>query len=475
MQNRMQKNYMAQGFWIVFMAAVMVGGPYAFWSKTNPQLTSRPDFQALDATLPDPSPETMAKIMPPGKILRQSEPEDTDIQQHPLSHFLSALHRVRTQQDKVRVAYFGDSMIEGDLITQSLRNHLQEIFGGEGVGFVPIYSQNPYFRKSIRHDVSSDWEDYNFMKPAKPEHGLGISGEYFITQRPQSTGRTWVRYRGAKLFDRTQTFEEVHLYYGHPQGESAVTPYVIAKSDQATDTLILNQKGLVNHVAIAQQPTQSVKLNFNLPDDMPVYGLSFESNHGVFLDNFAARGHSGMDLTEIPGDNLQAFHELLNYDLIVLHFGLNVVSTRRKNFDSYEKGMKKVVEHFQKHMPGADILLVSVSDKSSSVNGVLQTDPSVPLIVAAQERVATEKGVGFYNLFQGMGGRNSMIQWVKDDLARRDYAHPNRKGAKQMANILQKYFIESYETFNETTISEEQAYAITVTPKKEKGPLSMAE
>ena len=109
--------------------------------------------------------------------------------------------------------------------------------------------------------------------------------------------------------------------------------------------------------------------------------------------------------------------------------------------------MKRVVEHFKTHMPNTDILLVSVCDKSTKINGVLQTDPSVPLIVDAQQRVAEEMGIGFLNLYEEMGGRNSMIKWVKarPSLARSDYAHPNHRGAVKVSNIVKDFLLRNYE------------------------------
>ena len=41
---------------------------------------------------------------------------------------------------KIRIAYYGDSMNDGDLIVQDLRKFFQESYGGKGVGFVNIYS-----------------------------------------------------------------------------------------------------------------------------------------------------------------------------------------------------------------------------------------------------------------------------------------------------------------------------------------------
>jgi hypothetical protein len=67
-----------------------------------------------------------------------------------------------TKKGKIRIAYFGDSMIEGDLLTQTLRKLLQKEFGGYGVGFLPIHSKVAGFRQTASVQ-SSGWETINFM------------------------------------------------------------------------------------------------------------------------------------------------------------------------------------------------------------------------------------------------------------------------------------------------------------------------
>ncbi|MEZ4850538.1 MAG: hypothetical protein R3B93_18380 [Bacteroidia bacterium] len=121
-----------------------------------------------------------------------------------------------------------------------------------------------------------------------------------------------------------------------------------------------------------------MKFNFHIPSNLPVYGISFEDKNGVYVDNFSSRGNSGMNLIKIPSATLQAFDKNLKYDLVVLQFGLNVIMPGKTNYKFYERGMKRVVKHFQENMPNADILVVSVGDKSTSINGVRQTDPAVP-------------------------------------------------------------------------------------------------
>ena len=399
-----------------------------------PTPVAAPDTIAYAAEELAPAPEPEPEVPP----LLAEEPPLT----HPLQRFFEAVLRLKAKGGKVRIGYFGDSMIEGDLVTQSLRNSLQEKLGGQGVGFVPIASQTYGFRRSIRHRFSGDWQDFNLLMPKAGAHEYGISGEYFLTRRATEPDRSWVRYQGEDLYAGTQRFEQVRLFYGHrksgPQPGEAL-PYVVAQTDQARDTVYLADTSRVNAAWVSQRPTEEVELNFRIPRDLPVYGLSFESKRGIFIDNFASRGNSGMNLIQIPGPTLAQFQAQLEYDLIVLQFGLNVIATERTDFSHYERGMERVIRHFQEHLPGVDILLIGVSDKSTQYQGRLQTDPSVPLICETQRRVAERTGVAFLDLYQAMGGRNAMIQWVKDDYARSDYTHPNRRGAERVGNLVEEY------------------------------------
>ena len=51
----------------------------------------------------------------------------------------------------VRIAYFGDSFIEADIMTGDLRTLLQQKFGGSGVGYVPIASTLSGYRPTVIH------------------------------------------------------------------------------------------------------------------------------------------------------------------------------------------------------------------------------------------------------------------------------------------------------------------------------------
>lgn len=373
-----------------------------------------------------------------------------------LSRFFSALYQAKSNGRKVRIAYFGDSMIEGDLITGTLREDLQANYGGRGVGFVPIASKAPGFRKTIKHSFSKNWIRHTVLNPNPAKFPFGISGDYaFVKINDQQAIDHWVKYEGSDEFERTKTFEKVKLYYGSPVDEveketdKLVPNQVSIITPQRADTLSLAGGNLVNAIELPSSGIEAIELHFNSHTSHPIYGLSFENDEGVYIDNFSVRGNSGLGLKNIDNSMWEEFNQHMNYDLVVLHYGVNVINTDRKSYNWYKKKLSDIIQTIQTNIPGTDILVVSVSDKSTKIAGKMKTDPSVPKILYAQRKAAEETEVAFLNLFNSMGGTNSMIKWVDKQWANKDYTHVNHRGAKIVSNIIMKYMMKGFETYEQ--------------------------
>ncbi|MDX1907778.1 MAG: GDSL-type esterase/lipase family protein [Bacteroidia bacterium] len=432
----MTGNRLAEGFWVLVLASLIASGlnlagnfvgegfasPQPEASAEGPTLVHAPDSAlVLRDTLPIVKPDTQVA--------------------DPLARFRAACMRTREGNDQVRIAYFGDSMIEGDLLTETLRSLLQNKLGGTGVGFVPIVSQTYGFRRTVYHRFSEGWNTIQALQPRTVPHAFGISGEYFLATRAHAPGAVWVMYKGVSAQPQTQQFEEAYLTYGRlPEGKSD-SARIIVTTDAGQDTLSLAGNQVINRIRLIRKATRQLKVAFDIPDQLPVYGVSFESPAGVQVDNFPARGATGLQLVRLPGAALERYQQYHGYDLVILHYGLNLVSADRDSYDNYARSLEQIIQHLRNHMPGADILVVSVSDKASRIKGVLQTDPSVPRIVAAQQQAAQLMGCGFLNLYEQMGGEGTIIKWAseKPTLARSDYAHPNRAGAAVLGELVYTY------------------------------------
>lgn len=370
-----------------------------------------------------------------------------------LDHFLKSLIATKKEGKVTRIAYFSDSMIEGDIITQDLRSNFQSSFGGRGVGFVPITSITAGFRQTIFHKFSSDWETHSLISSVTAETAPGISGFVHFPKIVKdsvggSTPESWVSFAPAPYFKSLNTFQRLKLFYG-PAGQNDAIHFFSSGKEVKK---VLDGKELLNEMVLNDStPLKNISLSFRCTSPVKIYGLSFESNSGVLVDNFAFRGNSGLPLTKIPSTVLRGFNKFLNYDLIILHYGLNVANAEMKDYSWYEAGMMRVVNYFKSCFPQSSFLLISVSDKGYKNEMEYETDPAIPLLVEAQKRIAEKTGVAFWNLYESMGGYNSMISWVDTTvpLANKDYAHLNFKGGKKVADMLYKHLMSEYEEYNE--------------------------
>ena len=148
---------------------------------------------------------------------------------------------------------------------------------------------------------------------------------------------------------------------------------------------------------------------------------------------------------------MKSFNKLRPYDLIILQYGLNVVTKNRKNYDSYQKGLLTAIERLKEGFPNACILLLSVGDRNYKTDtGDLRTMPGIKNLVRYQQSVSAQSGIAFWNMFEAMGGDGSMAKMVhaKPSMANYDYTHINFRGGKHLAGLLYETLIYGKEQYD---------------------------
>ncbi|MEO7310650.1 MAG: hypothetical protein ABIX01_09640 [Chitinophagaceae bacterium] len=350
----------------------------------------------------------------------------------PIEKFIRALRQLKLGKRKtVRIAYFGDSFIEGDMLTMDLRSLLQTNFGGEGVGFVPFMSVGAGIRQSITHTFSHNWDDLNF-KGEGDKSRVFISGHNYAAQQNAN-----VSYR---VPDRLMpgTFKKVYLLHQSPEGAHV----------SINDSSVQLPAAAVVTKTLVDTAVDHLRASF-YPGNSTFYGFSFESDAGVILDNFSFRGISGTEYEKFSTGYLSEINEVTPYDLIVFQFGPNLLfNPDMTNFKYYEKPIAKAFQQFNSAFPQADILLVSTGDKAFRYDGSYKTAKGVIPLLNNQQQIAVASGVNFWNLFLNMGGENSMVTWVEGSpkMANVDYTHVNWKGGKKIAEMLYNTIMHAYQT-----------------------------
>lgn len=340
----------------------------------------------------------------------------------------SALRRLRAalregRSRSVRIAFVGDSFIEGDILVAPFRQALQQRYGGKGVGYVPLTSTVARFRQSIQQRFEGAWQQ---------------------TLASKSNSRT--------LFTLSETFATATA--------SASTSYKLTNADRVTlhyvsDTIPIAITYGINggerqhvelpasHGALAEYtfPHGAVK-QFELAtgggDGTRFYGVCFDGMTGISVDNYSLRGSSGTKLTAVSSALTSQLSRFRPYDLIILSYGLNVLSPKDNN-DSYEwyyDAMAKSIEHIQQLYPHATILLMSLSDRATLHEGEIHPLNGVARVLRIQHRLAQRYGLLFWNTHEAMASLGGIKGFVDKGWAAKDYTHISMAGGTQLAKLL---------------------------------------
>ena len=340
----------------------------------------------------------------------------------------SALRRLRAalregRSRSVRIAFVGDSFIEGDILVAPFRQALQQRYGGKGVGYVPLTSTVARFRQSIQQRFEGAWRQ---------------------TLASKSNSRT--------LFTLSETFATATA--------SASTSYKLTNADRVTlhyvsDTIPVAITYGINggerqhvelpasHGALAEYtfPHSAVK-QFELAtgggDGTRFYGVCFDGMTGISVDNYSLRGSSGTKLTAVSSALTAQLSRFRPYDLIILSYGLNVLSPKDNN-DSYEwyyDAMAKSIEHIQQLYPHATILLMSLSDRATLHEGEIHPLNGVTRVLRIQHRLAQRYGLLFWNTHEAMASLGGIKGFVDKGWAAKDYTHISMAGGTQLAKLL---------------------------------------
>ncbi|RZJ70922.1 hypothetical protein [Flavobacterium sp.] len=377
--------------------------------------------------------------------------------------FYEKLYQLETTgKGNVRIAYFGDSMTDGDMIVQDFRTNMQEQFGGRGVGFVSITSESAASRNSIKHEYGGNWKMQSYLNTKWPKRSFGVNGHVFFAN--DTTKTEWVKFSSGKgKFN--QELDNPTVFFGSSNNKKGIVYYISGKD---TIRKKMSTGATLNTIQLANGSMKSIKVNFAKADSIPVYGLNFDDGKGVHVDNFSQRGNSGIPISKFNPGLMNAFQEKLGYDLIILHYGTNVLNYGTLDYKWYERAMTRTVEKIHECFPGAAVLIISTADKSTKYEMEMKTDSAVVPLSKAQKRYALNTHSGFVNLFELMGGKNSMVKWVEEEpqLAGKDYTHPNFKGAKRFATLIYGQMKSGYDQYKRLKASKKPSAAVDTLNRK---------
>ncbi|MBR4297258.1 MAG: hypothetical protein IKT82_03605 [Bacteroidaceae bacterium] len=356
-----------------------------------------------------------------------------------MDSFYKALEDREKLGRPVRIAYFGDSFIEGDILTADLRELLQQQYGGNGVGYLSIAPEAPGFRRSVDQSYRG-WERHQ-----------AIDSVEFVSKR-QSIAQTYAHPLGSCYTDVRATDKHKHAELFETSTfyvrSSQPLTFNVTMNDSIKKTVETKGTGKVEAVSVTGKMNH-VRWTTSADRSVTGLGVAVEGKKGITLDNFALRSTSGSQLLNMDTTYLAEMSKVRPYDLIIIHYGLNVAGKNTTKYDFYVNSMSKVIERFKKAFPTTSILVVGVGDRETRIKGELHTMKGILALIQYQQQIAALNEVAFWNLYEAMGGDGSIVKLAekKPAEARKDYTHITHEGGKTLADYYYKAILAGYEKY----------------------------
>lgn len=375
-----------------------------------------------------------------------------------LKNFFDALTELKTNPKAIRVLHYGDSQIEGDRITDYLRLKLQGQFGGHGPGLISLMPIAP----SVINKISNGpgWDRYNvFTNKDKrvPHSNFGVLASFnrFSNYRKVNDSSTVVtssisvtttKGGGANAL----AYKKLKLFYGGAQTKTWCEFYdgpalIGADSLEEGGSFRIKEYNVGNG-------SNTHQLKFSGKDSPDFYAISLESETGVLVDNIALRGSSGTFFHQINNGQLKQFYDYLNVKLVILQFGGNATPSIKdeKTAINYAGYLRSQINIVKKAAPNASILFIGPADMSIKKGTEYETYPFLESTRNEIKKVVLESGCAFFDMYDCMGGKNSMAGWVDQKLAATDYIHFSPQGARKIATLLYSALINDYNAYLKT-------------------------
>ena len=372
-----------------------------------------------------------------------------------LYHFFRKMRSSSRKGESLRIMHYGDSQIEGDRMTSFIRYKLQKQFGGSGIGMQPAVQLYGY-QISLRHTASDNWIRYTAfgnVDSTLDHNRFGILGSFArfspypsdITEADTMEYEAWIDLeQSLRAFSLARMFTRCRLYFGN-----ATQPvfYELYSDGELYDADFLE---VADGLQISQwdfkESPQRLRFRFSSASSPDFYGISLDHDRGISVDNVPLRGSAGLIFTKIDRDLLKQMYDTLGVKLLLLQFGGNVVPYIAENYTYYEKWFYNQLRELKALVPDLSIIVIGVADMSVKEKDVFVSYPNLENIRDALKNAAFMADCPYWDMYEAMGGRNSMPSWVfaEPPLATSDFVHLNERGARVLAEMFYNAFMHDY-------------------------------
>ena len=351
--------------------------------------------------------------------------------------------------DRVTIVQIGDSHIQADLLSGTVRQDLQLQFGNAGLGTVFPYraahSNESYAYRSASSNDDWQYKRNVFVKDTLP---IGLAGYTLTTRDSNATVAlttkdqpgldysfnklTLFHSKGTGYFDFT-VCDELNCQVGYLDAAAGDPEVSVFTFERPMHTFMLD--------CHAKDSTQK---------SANIYGMLLENGQpGILYNTIGVNGAMYYHYNRSA-----YFIEQLAYlkpDLIIISMGTNEGFYPGFKSETMYNNIDTLVSNIKQVLPGSSFLLTTPGDSYRRTRNGRVKNPDIKEARNTVVRYCTDHQIAYWDLYNVMGGYGSMGKWFVAGLAAKDRVHFSKPGYQLQGQLLYQAMMGSYEKYVITT------------------------
>lgn len=386
--------------------------------------------------------DTIAYVIAPSYDFIKSETNELH-NSVALAPFFEKLYQVKKlKQSTVNILHIGDSHIQADFLSGTIRRLIQLEFGNAGRGLVfPGRVGRTNESPSVYSNSSANWETKRIIYTNQPlPIGIGSmtlqtkqAGASLLLKTKSSDGISYAFNKVTFLFQKD--FTSYNLVVKDSLGEylAYVGPYTF-ETTNTSRILLPFATHQIEFQTLQSTPSQNqfVLFGINLENSKP--GVIYHATGG----NGAKVKHY-LEATQFAEQTKE-----LSPDLIIISLGTNEAIEYPYVDPKFTEQLNTFLSQLRNQNPNAQFLLTTPTDFYKKKT---RRNPGVEVIRDKIILYATEYNLAYWDLYTSAGGKHSADLWKKNSLLQNDGIHFTKAGYELQGSLLYEALIKGFNEY----------------------------
>lgn len=361
-----------------------------------------------------------------------------------LAGFYEKLWELKQGKRKsVSILHIGDSHIQADFLSGTVRANFQTEFGNAGRGLVFPYrvakSNEPWTYKTT---AAGNWSSRRMLK-AEPNLPIGLCGFTLEAIDTMAAFGLKVSPQGSLNY----AFNKITVLHSSGPGSFNVAvcdPFNCRigtkQPSAAAFATVFTFDSLRDEIVIDCIPADSAARR------LQIYGMVLENQQpGILYHMVGVNGaeYRHYNAAEFFFDQLT----ILNPDLVIVSLGTNEGFSTSYSDVAYRKNIELFIQRLKTVAPQTAILTTTPGDSFRRTRRGFLKNPDMGKARKTLLAASDSLGTASWDLYGVMGGYGSMSKWYVAGLSHKDRLHFNKKGYQLQGELLSMAIMAGYDNY----------------------------